>query len=54
MLASTHDAIIGSSRLDVINSWNAAATGLYGYSADEIIGQRPAGDHRTGLPGEGG
>ncbi|KUL41389.1 hypothetical protein ADL15_03815 [Actinoplanes awajinensis subsp. mycoplanecinus] len=39
MLASTHDAIIGSTRLDVINSWNAAATGLYGYSAEEIIGQ---------------
>ena len=39
MLASTHDAIIGSTRLDVINSWNAAATGLYGYSAEEIIGR---------------
>jgi PAS domain S-box-containing protein len=39
MLASTHDAIIGSTRLDVINSWNAAATGLYGYSAQEIVGQ---------------
>ncbi len=39
MLASTHDAIIGSSRLDVINSWNAAATGLYGYTAEEIIGR---------------
>jgi PAS domain S-box-containing protein len=39
MLASTHDAIIGSTRLDVINSWNAAATALYGYSAEEIVGQ---------------
>jgi len=39
MLASTHDAIIGATRLDVISSWNAAATDLYGYSAEEIIGQ---------------
>ena len=39
MLASTHDAIIGSTRLDVINSWNSAATALYGYAAEEIVGQ---------------
>ena len=39
MLASTHDAIIGSTRLDMITSWNSAATALYGYSAEEIVGQ---------------
>jgi PAS domain S-box-containing protein len=41
ILASTHDAIIGSTRLGLINSWNPAATALYGYAADEIVG-RPA------------
>jgi PAS domain S-box-containing protein len=39
ILASTHDAIIGSTRLGVINRWNPAAAELYGYAAKEIIGQ---------------
>jgi PAS domain S-box-containing protein len=39
ILASTHDAIVGSTRLGVINGWNPAATELYGYTAEEIIGR---------------
>lgn len=36
--ASPHDAIIGLTRRGVINGWNRAATWLYGYPAEEIIG----------------
>jgi len=39
ILASTHDAVIGSTQLGVINGWNPAATELYGYAAEEIIGR---------------
>jgi len=39
ILESTHDAIIGSTPLGVINSWNPAATDLYGYAAEEVIGR---------------
>jgi PAS domain S-box-containing protein len=39
ILASTHDAIIGLTPQGVITSWNRAAAELYGYSAEEIIGQ---------------
>jgi PAS domain S-box-containing protein len=39
ILESTHDAIIGSTPLGVINSWNPAAADLYGYAAEEIIGR---------------
>jgi len=39
ILTSTHDAIIGTTALGVINSWNPAATDLYGYAAEEIIGR---------------
>jgi PAS domain S-box-containing protein len=39
ILASTHDAVVRSTRLGVIKSWNPAAADLYGYSAEEIIGR---------------
>ena len=39
VLATTHDAVFGSTRLGVINSWNPAATALYGYTAEEMIGR---------------
>jgi PAS domain S-box-containing protein len=39
VLASPHDAIIGLTRLGVITGWNAAATLLYGYPAEEIVGR---------------
>jgi PAS domain S-box-containing protein len=42
ILASTHDAIIGTNRQGVINSWNSAAAELYGYPAAEIIGHTTA------------
>ncbi len=38
VLATTHDAVFGSTPAGVISSWNPAATALYGYSAEEIIG----------------
>src|ERR1700722_9561380 len=36
--ASSHDAIIGLDALGVIESWNAAATQLYGYASEDVIG----------------
>jgi PAS domain S-box-containing protein len=38
VLATTHDAVFGTTRLGVITSWNPAATALYGYTADEMLG----------------
>ena len=49
IVEGSEDAIIGW-RLDgVITDWNQAATRLYGYSAEEAIGQN-ALDHRTSSP----
>jgi PAS domain S-box-containing protein len=39
ILASTHDAVVGATRRGVISRWNPAATELYGYAVEEIIGQ---------------
>jgi len=39
IVESSHDAIIGFSLDDRVTTWNAAAERIYGYSADEIIGQ---------------
>src|SRR3954453_17764496 len=39
MVASSDDAIITKDREGVITSWNPAAERMYGYSADEAVGQ---------------
>jgi PAS domain S-box-containing protein len=39
IVESSDDAILSKDRDAVITSWNPAATALYGYSAEEVIGQ---------------
>ncbi|WP_137938227.1 PAS domain S-box protein [Chitinivorax sp. B] len=39
IVESTQDAIIGKSMDGIINSWNAGAEKMFGYSAQEAIGQ---------------
>src|SRR5947209_7887724 len=40
IVAASEDAILSQSVDGVITSWNAAAQRLYGYSAEEVVGQR--------------
>jgi diguanylate cyclase (GGDEF)-like protein/PAS domain S-box-containing protein len=39
MVESADDAVIGKTLDGIITSWNAAATRLYGYTAEEMIGK---------------
>ncbi len=39
IVRSTTDAVVGKTTEGVVTSWNAGAERLYGYSADEMIGQ---------------
>src|SRR5207244_2414567 len=39
MVESADDAVIGKTLEGMITSWNPAATRLYGYAADEVIGK---------------
>jgi PAS domain S-box-containing protein len=39
IVESTDDAVIGKDLNGIITSWNAAATRLYGYHAEEVIGK---------------
>jgi PAS domain S-box-containing protein len=39
VVASSYDAIYGTALDDSITSWNSAATRIYGYTANEIIGR---------------
>jgi PAS domain S-box-containing protein len=39
IVESSDDAIVGKDLTDMITSWNPGATRLYGYTADEAVGQ---------------
>ncbi len=39
IVESSHDAIIGITREGVVTTWNSAATRLYGYAPEEMVGR---------------
>lgn len=39
LLDQVHDAVVTTDLNGIVQSWNAAATRIYGYSAEEMIGQ---------------
>jgi two-component system cell cycle sensor histidine kinase/response regulator CckA len=38
IVESSHDAIVGMTREGIVTTWNPAATRLYGYAQEEIVG----------------
>ncbi len=52
IVESSADAIIGKTLDGVITSWNAAAEQMYGYSANEIVGQPVSVLAPSDRPGE--
>jgi PAS domain S-box-containing protein len=38
IVESSHDAIVGMTRKGIVTTWNPAATRLYGYAPEEIVG----------------
>jgi PAS domain S-box-containing protein len=53
IIESSADAIIATTRDGVIEAWNAGAQRIYGYSADEVIGQPVHLIARPAEPAEG-
>ncbi len=51
LVESSDDAIIGATTDAIIASWNTAAENLFGYKAEEIIGQHISVIHPTEDPG---
>ena len=51
LVESSDDAIIGATTDAIIASWNTAAENLFGYKAEEIIGQHIPVIHPTEDPG---
>ncbi|MFZ5471544.1 MAG: PAS domain-containing sensor histidine kinase [Myxococcota bacterium] len=55
IVESSNDAIVGTTIEGVIESWNAAATAVFGYSAQEVLGKSvslllpPGDDHESEL-----
>ena len=39
IVESSHDAIVGITREGIVTTWNPAATRLYGYAPEEIVGR---------------
>ena len=52
VIASSADAIIGLDPEDRIITWNAGAEAMFGYAAEEILGQQPTALLQPGAVGE--
>ena len=50
IVTSSTDSIIGIDLSGIVRSWNGAAEKLYGYFADEMIGQPVTPDHPSPAP----
>ena len=54
VVTHSSDAIIAKTLDSIVTSWNAGATRLLGYSAEEMIGQLDRPHHPAGTPRRGG
>ena len=50
IVASSEDAIISKSLEGIVTSWNEGAWRLFGYSAEEMLGQPGFGSYRLSAP----